>query len=277
MNQDREQPGSARAAYDAFAPIFDEYTAQNDHEAWLGRQLLSELGAYGLKVGRALDVGCGTGKAFAPLLARGWEVCGCDISDGMLARAGTKHPEVPLLCADATDLPTYGFDFDLVLALGDVVNYLVEDGDLERCFAGVGRNLAPEGLFLFDTNTIVLMRKIFENPESEWMSRAGWKWRGIGGAVVPGATFEAELSGQGVRTHIHRQRHWTPEQVQNALSASGLECLAAMGEREEEGRILLSGALEEDRHEKAIYIAGRPRQRPSRHPAGRSTACRRTD
>jgi len=257
LNQHREQPGSARAAYDAFAPIFDEYTAQNDHEAWLGRQLLSELDAYGLKVGRVLDVGCGTGKAFAALLARGWEVYGCDVSDGMLAKAGAKHPDVSLLRADATDLPTYGFDFDLVLALNDVVNYLVEDGDLERFFAGVGRNLAPDGLFLFDSNTIVLMRMIFQNPESEWMSRPGWKWGGIGGAVVPGGTFEAELSGQGVRTHIHRQRHWTPEQVQNALSASGLTCLAAMGEREVGEKILLSEVLDENRDEKAIYVARR--------------------
>jgi SAM-dependent methyltransferase len=259
LNQHREQPGSARVAYDAFAPIFDEYTAQNDHEAWLGRQLLSELDAYGLKVGRVLDVGCGTGKAFAALLARGWEVYGCDVSDGMLAKAGAKHPEVPLLRADATDLPTYAFDFDLVLALNDVVNYLVEDGDLERFFVGVGRNLAPDGLFLFDSNTIVLMRMIFQNPESEWMSRPGWKWGGIGGAVVPGGTFEAELSGQGVRTHIHRQRHWTPEQVQDALSASGLTCLAVMGEREEGEKILLSEVLDENRDEKAIYIAGMPR------------------
>lgn len=248
--------GSAQEAYDAFAPIYDEFTARNDHEAWLGGVLLPALDEHRVRVGRVLDVGCGTGKAFAPLLARGWEVYGCDASDGMLAKARAKHPGVPLRRADATDLPTYGFTFDLVLALNDVVNYLVEDGDLERCFAGAKRNLAPGGLFLFDTSTIGLLEKVFESPESDWMSRSGWKWRGVGDAVVPNGIFEAELSGQGVQPGVHRQRHWTSEQVQDALAASGLALLAALGQWEEGDKILLSETLDEERVEKAIYVAG---------------------
>lgn len=257
------QPRSARDAYNAFAPIYEEFTIQNDHETWLGGLLLPELGKRGLKVGRALDVGCGTGKAFAPLLARGWDVYGCDASDGMLAEAAAKHPGVPLLRADATDLPVYGFAFDLVLALNDVTNYLVEDGDLERFFTRVSRNLTAAGLFLFDRNTIRLMHKSFDGPESAWMSRGRWKWRGSGDAVVPGGIFEAELSGPAVRSHVHRQRHWTPAQVQDALEASGLACLAVLGQWEEGETVLLGETLDEDRDEKAIYIAGR---------AGRGTA-----
>ncbi len=253
----RNQLSSAQEAYDAFAPIYEEFTVRNDHEAWLGGVLLPQLDRRGLGPGRVLDVGCGTGKAFAPLLARGWEVYGCDVSDRMLAKAAAKHPNVSLRCADATALPAFGFDFDLVLALGDVINYLVEDGDLEQCFSGVGRILASAGFFLFDSNTIGLMREMFKTPVSHWMSQTEWKWCGRGSEIVPGGTFEAELSGQGIQSHIHRQRHWPPEQVQDALTASGLECIAVLGQREEGDAILLSETLDEDRDQKAIYIAAR--------------------
>ncbi|HET9677416.1 MAG TPA: hypothetical protein VFP21_07940, partial [Solirubrobacterales bacterium] len=67
----------ALAAYEAFAPIYNEFNHLNDYEMWLGRTLLPELEKRGLRRGRALDVACGTGRAFAPLLKRGWEVRGC--------------------------------------------------------------------------------------------------------------------------------------------------------------------------------------------------------
>jgi SAM-dependent methyltransferase len=207
-----------------------------------------------------LDVGCGTGRAFAPLISRGWNVFGCDVSEGMLAIAKEKYPDVPLLRADATDLPAWGFEFDFILLLGDVVNYLTEDGDLERCFEGVARNLAPGGLCLFDTNTIGQMRKVFGGTQSRWMSIGGWKWRGTGTAIVVGGTFEAELSGTAVEPRIHRQRHWTPKQVRDAETEAGLECLALLGQREEGMRILMSEDLDEERDPKAIHIVRRVRQ-----------------
>ena len=64
------------AAYEAFAPIYNEFNHLNDYEMWLGRALLPELEKHGLGHGKALDVGCGTGRAFAPLLRRGWQVQG---------------------------------------------------------------------------------------------------------------------------------------------------------------------------------------------------------
>lgn len=253
-------PPSARDAYDAWAPAYDEYTDRNDYEVWLGGTLLPELERHGLRIGRALDVGCGTGRAFGPLISRGWDVFGCDVSEGMLAIAAEKYPAVPLLRADATDLPAWGFDFDFILVLGDVVNYLAEDGDLERCFEGVARNLAPDGLCLFDTNTISVMREVFGGRQSQWMSIGDWMWRGTGAAVVAGGTFDAELSRPGVEPQIHRQRHWTPKQVRDAEATAGLECLALLGQREEGRSVFVSEDLDEERDSKALHIVRRVRQ-----------------
>lgn len=256
---------STREAYDRFAAIYDECNAQNDYEMWLGRTLLSELDKHGLQKGWALDVGCGTGRAFDPLLARGWRVVGCDVSSAMLAKASDRYgSRVRLLNLDARNLPSIcpspglpGEEaFDLVLLLNDVLNYLLEDGDLERVFEGVKRNLKQDqGLVVFDANTLSLFRDDFASGEVE-TSTQGWEWRGLTDLDAPGSLYEARLSGGGVETHAHRQRHWTISEVTGALEASGLRCLAVLGQREADDQVLLSDSPDEERDHKTIYIAG---------------------
>jgi SAM-dependent methyltransferase len=251
----------ARDAYDRWAPVYDAWNEENDYEMWLGEVLLPELERRGLRKGWALDVGCGTGRAFGPLLARGWQVVGCDVSSGMLAAAGEKFgSRVQLLHVDARQLPPINPDcgrpegaFQLALLLNDVVNYLTEDGDLEQLFAGVARNLSDEGLVLFDVNTLALFRADYASGVNEEMG--DWRWQGLTGEVRPGAIYEGRFSGRGVETHIHRQRHWTSEQIRGALETANLHCLAALGQREEGGRVLLSEAPDEERDAKVVYIA----------------------
>jgi SAM-dependent methyltransferase len=253
------QRSEAAAAYDGFAPFYDEFNAQNDHEVWVGQTLLPELETQGLDLGRVLDVGCGTGKAFPPLLDRGWEVYGCDVSLEMLRRAEAKF-DVPVLLADARELPDYAYRFDLVLMLNDVVNYLTEDGDLERCFRGVVKNLAPGGLVCFDANCLSLFEANWIAGRASALSKRGWPWKGLSDAVSAGGTFEAELAGEGVEAHRHRQRHWTREQVEAVLASCGLDRLAVLGQTENATEILLEDPPDEHRHYKTIYI-GRARCR----------------
>lgn len=254
---------SARAANDRFAAIYDEWNSQNDYEMWLGEVLLPELERHGLRKGWALDVGCGTGRAFDPLLARGWQIVGCDVAPRMLAEAGRKFgSRVQLLNNDACSLPSIrpapGLPeeeaFQLILLLNDVVNYLTEDGDLELLFLGIKRNLdRDQGLAVFDANTLAQFRDAYASEVSEEVGE--WRWRGLTDEVKPGAVCEGEFSGGGITTHIHRQRHWTIKQVKAGLEAAGLHCLAAVGQREEGGRVLLATPPDEERDAKVVYIA----------------------
>jgi SAM-dependent methyltransferase len=256
---------SAKVAYDRYAAIYDEWNAENDYEMWLGEVLLPELQKYGLvRPGWALDVGCGTGRALEPLLTRGWQIVGCDVSAGMLAEAERKFgSRVQLLNLDARSLPSIGTEpgrpegetFQLILLLNDVVNYLVENGDLEKVFAGVRRNLSPRGLVVLDANTLLLFQADFASDVCEEVGGKDWVWRGLTKEARPGGIYEAHLSGQGVDSHVHRQRHWLPGQVTEALEASGLRALAVLGQREEGGRVLLSDSLDEQRDAKVIYVA----------------------
>jgi SAM-dependent methyltransferase len=242
------------------APVYDSFTYRNDYETWFG-MLLPALEKHGLKVGRLLDVACGSGKGFSPMLRRGWSIHGCDVSAAMLERAKEKTAgEVRLDVADMRELPVFG-QFDLVWALNDPVNYVLSVEELDQALTGMRRNLGPGGLLLFDANTTEAYRGFF--AEETIVERDGWRliWRGRSSPdAAPGtimeASFEAEPlqdgTGAPIAPELHRERHFSEAELLAALERSGLECLDVFGYTDEEG---LRQPLSEAEDYKAIYIA----------------------
>lgn len=256
------QPGSqwAEQAYEAIAPVYDDFTAHHDYELWLGN-LLPKLRRHGLRGRRLLDVGCGTGKSFLPMLERGWEVTACDISPSMLELARAKAGDAARLSvADMRELPVFG-EFDLVWALDDAVNYLLSGEELGEALSGMRANLAPGGLLMFDVNLLQAYRTFF--AEVQRVERNGRRlvWRGQGSADTPPgsiseARFEVEPGDDGVdvETHVHRQRHFPEAEVLELLEAAGLECLDVYGHGFD---AVPKQPVEELVHSKAVYIARR--------------------
>lgn len=251
----------ALEAYESFASIYDEFNHRNDYETWIGGVLLPKLLDYGLKgPGAALDVGCGTGRAFPPLLRRGWEVCGCDISPAMVAIARGEHfgEQVSLSVADMRSLPAFG-SFDLALIMNDAVNHLLTERELQQTVTGVARNLLPGGLLLFDCNTRALFSKLFGAGERHAVERGGrrWTWQGLGEGDRPPGTFRARISGDSIDSIVITERHFSQAEVETALEASGLECRAVLGQREADGGVVLDEQPDDKRDDKFIYIASR--------------------
>jgi SAM-dependent methyltransferase len=248
-----ETTDHAQIAYEAFAPIYDDFNAQNDYESWFG-VLLPRLEREGLRTGKLLDVACGTGRAFAPMLRRGWEITACDISPAMVAKAKEKHAGEAIAydVADMTRLPTYG-EFQLVWALNDPINYLVGDGDLQSALEAMGANLAAEGLLVFDCNTLRMFRASFE-PNTGLVRDPRWRWEGRG---ETGGVYEADVSGDGVAPHTHKERHYSVPEVQRTMLNAGLQPVAALGQCEADGKPLLADAWDEERDHKIIHVARR--------------------
>jgi SAM-dependent methyltransferase len=250
----------AEQAYEAMAPVYDDFTAHHDYELWLGN-LLPKLRNHGLSGHRLLDVGCGTGKSFLPMLERGWEVTACDISPSMLELARAKAgDEVRLSVADMRKLPKFG-EFDLVWCLDDAVNYLLSGEELGEALSGMRSNLAAGGLLMFDVNVLQAYRTFF--AEEQRVVRDGRQliWRGQGSAdAQPGSIsearfeVEAENGGEHVETHIHRQRHFPESEVRKLLEAAGLECLDVYGHGFD---AVPKQPVEELIHSKAVYMARR--------------------
>jgi SAM-dependent methyltransferase len=249
----------AERTYEAMAPVYDDFTAHHDYDGWL-TDLLEALRIRGLQGRRLLDVGCGTGKSFMPMLPRGWKVTGCDISPAMLELAREKAgEEVRLEVADMLALPRFG-EFDLIWALDDAVNYLLSPAELEEALRGMRDNLAPTGLLLFDVNELTAYRTFFAGVEE--VARGGRRlvWRGQAATdVAPGSICESRLevlSEDGEPTEVpvlvHRQRHFPEAEVLAALEGAGLECLDVYGH----GLDGVPGQpMDAANHTKAIYIA----------------------
>lgn len=249
--------GHARVTYDAMAPVYDAFTSGNDFEGWLS-DLLPHLERCGLSRGRLLDVGCGTGKSFLSMLARGWRVTGCDLSAEMLRLAREKTGgAVRLELADMRELPRFG-SFDLVWALDDAINYLLSAEELTAALAGMSDNLAPDGLLVFDLNAHHTYRTAF--AERHVVERDGLRliWSGQSDPeVAVGALCEAHLAiegypSYGARAHLHRQRHFPEAEVLNSLRGVGLEVLEVFGHGLDG---VLTQPLDETIHTKAVYIA----------------------
>ena len=241
----------AKQAYETFAGVYDEFNSANDYEMWFGA-LLPPLEALGLRRGSLLDVGCGTGRAIAPMLRRGWTITACDISPAMVEQAREKYPEgVTFDVCDMRELPIYG-SFELVWALNDPVNYLLGDDDLGAALTAMAANLADDGLLVFDCNTRRLFDELFGGSDNEKNDDGRWTWEGHGG---DGTLFEAEISGERIEPHLHRERHRSVGEVQAAMRGVGLTPLAAMGQSESEAGLALVEDWDEDRDHKIIHVA----------------------
>jgi SAM-dependent methyltransferase len=250
-----------RSAYDALAPYYDDFVRGHDHAAW-ARALEGLARRHGLRGRRALDLGCGTGKSLAPLLASGYDAAGCDLSREMLRRARTRLPAgTRLIEADVRRLGRLG-RFDLIWCLSDGLNY-VAAAELEAVFRGVEGNLAEDGLLVFDVNTLWCYRRFFSAATVVTCGGHVLVWDGAGdGTARPGARASATLTAYVASeggfwdrlVTVHEQQHHSRSAIATALERAGLRPVAAYGAG-------LDGSLEpepdEDRHSKAVYVARR--------------------
>jgi SAM-dependent methyltransferase len=246
--------GGVRETYDAFASSYDDFNHAYMNVRWTGR-LLATAAAAGLSGDRLLDVGCGTGLSFLPMLDRGWTVTGCDISPGMLAIAAAKSEgRARLELADMTDLPDFGGGFDLIWAVNDAVNYLLADPKLVAALTGIRRNLAMGGVVVFDANTLTTYRDFFGAKHEVVFGERRFVWTGqvqknqLRSGCICEARFDGE--GPGIQPHVHRQRHFGKAEVLAAIESADLQCVRVWGER---GGNLERG-LDEDFHTKAVYV-----------------------
>jgi SAM-dependent methyltransferase len=253
--------GTAREAYDDLAPDYDLLTAEYPYERWLAA--LERLArAHGVTGHAVLDVACGTGKSFLPLLARGWQVVGCDISPAMLAVAAAKAPAARLVQADMRALGRLG-GFDLVTCLDDALNYLLEEHELEAALDGIRGNLHPRGVAIWDLNTLAQYRASFARDRTTDRDGVFLAWRGeTAASLEPGGPAQATVdvfapAGGGLwerRSSVHRQRHWPESAVRAIAARAGVRILAVHGQHQ---GAVLEPELDELVHSKAVYLACR--------------------
>jgi SAM-dependent methyltransferase len=247
-------------AYAVLAPAYDLLTARYAYPPWLAA--IEQLALrYGLAGRRVLDVGCGTGKSFLPLLDRGFEVTACDISPEMVAEARRKAgARADVLVADMRRLPVLG-EYDLIICLNDGINHLLGRDEVADAFEGLHANLARGGLLVFDVTTLAAYREVPDvvvEDEERFV-----RWRGAPAEVAgPGAEAEIVIDiftheGDGLwRRSLSRQRHrhHPVDDLRRLAEEAGLEVAAILGQRP---GAVFDDTLDERVHRKAAFVMRR--------------------
>ncbi len=114
------------------------------------------------------DIGCGSGTVTLGLLEKGYDMIGIDGSVEMLSEAQNKRMEMPngdkalFLYQELPDFELYG-TVDCIVSTLDTVNYLTEKGDIEQLFHWFFNYLNPNGLLIFDINSLYKYQKILDD------------------------------------------------------------------------------------------------------------------
>jgi demethylmenaquinone methyltransferase/2-methoxy-6-polyprenyl-1,4-benzoquinol methylase len=138
------EEGQVRAMFDRIARVYDRMNSVMTaglHHRW--RERAADLADVG-PGGRALDVATGTGDLAIALARRvrpGGEVVGSDFSDGMLALARRKAPELRWEWANALALPYPDDAFDAATVGFGARNF----SDLDQGLAEMARVVRPGG------------------------------------------------------------------------------------------------------------------------------------
>ncbi len=140
------------ARYDSHASELSERYESADMSQ-LYTMLLRYLPPKGASV---LELGCGSGRDAAFLLANGYEVTAVDASAGMVAEATRLHPELAgrVSCAAVpfpADSPLLKSSFDAVVAIGVFMH--IPDAGLPETVLQIGRVLRPGGVLFVDVST----------------------------------------------------------------------------------------------------------------------------
>lgn len=158
------QPTPLLPNYDVMARVYDRWMAREGtpYDDW-SDFIAKRFAESGISVTRVLDVGCGTGNLMSRLQDRGYDVTGVDASHVMLATARHKlRPHTVLVQSKLPDPNLAGLGpFQGVVAVFDVVNYLVTPGAFRAFLGQVSQLLEPAGIFVFDVNTRLKLEEYY--------------------------------------------------------------------------------------------------------------------
>ncbi|OAT83502.1 class I SAM-dependent DNA methyltransferase [Desulfotomaculum copahuensis] len=219
--------------YAGLAKIYDYLVAGVDFEGWID-YLEQILRCFNHTPDKILDLACGTGNTTLPLVKRGYRAAGLDVAPEMLQIARQKAGKAGLdINFTAADMRSFCLDeqFALITCFHDGLNYLTEDTDLRQCFERVNEHLVPGGLFVFDLNAVLWLAGTAPGTAMLDEKDITMCWES---SYRPGGPcWEIKLTAF-VRegeiyhkfTETHRERGYTPDEVQAAMSRAGLKLLA---------------------------------------------------
>ncbi len=120
--------------YEQFALLYDELMNDVPYDKWV--EFTEEsLQQADMKEAKILDVACGTGNVTLPLVQKGYDLIGVDLSEEMLTVAqqklGGEGYFIPFYQQDMRELDVPG-EFDCVTIFCDSLNYVLQEDGVQK-------------------------------------------------------------------------------------------------------------------------------------------------
>lgn len=161
--------------YGDFSAVYDELMDNVPYGQWSDRlhELIRKYGVsepvrdaedvMASERNLVLDLGCGTGTLTEIMYRRGYDMIGVDMSREMLNVAMEKREKsgdaILYLNQDMRELELYS-TVGTVYCVCDSINYILDEEELLTVFSLVNNYLYPEGIFIFDFNTVYKYEEI---------------------------------------------------------------------------------------------------------------------
>ena len=247
-------------AYSKFAQVYDLFMDNIDYEGWAD-YVTARLREYGIADGLVLELGCGTGTMTGLLADRGYDMIGVDNSEEMLAEAMEKRVEsgqdILYLLQDMQEFELYG-TVRAVVSVCDSLNYITEREELLQVFRLVNNYLDPEGIFLFDMNTVHKYRDLMgDTTIAENREEGSFIWENYFDEASAVNEYDLTLyireDGETYRRfeEVHYQRAYDLKTIDRLLADAGMELTAAYDAFTKE-------PVRDD--SERIYVVARPRR-----------------
>lgn len=236
------------SGYGSIANIYDKINDEIDYAAWADFIEKCFANFLNEKPSIVLDLACGTGSMTMELAKRGYDMIGADGSEEMLSIAYEKMyscenaGKILYIRQDMRSFELYGTVGAVTCCL-DSINYLSDDGDIDRCFSLVHNYLDPDGLFIFDVNTPYKFENVYSDNayihEDELDGRSvlcAWqneydKNKRLCNFYL--SVFEQDDSGAYIRTdEAQVERCFERDELEAALMRNGFELIGAYGSYE---------------------------------------------
>ena len=233
--------------YEHLAPYYDLLMAHVDYQAWVRfvARLLGVRPEAGGARPRLLDLACGTGTFSVAFARRGFDVVAVDASPAMLAVAEEKARRhgagaIVFTCQELTEFEV-DEPADAAIALFDSLNYLVDDGALEKALERAAKALKPGAPFVFDLHTEARFREYAESVFVERGEEVAYIWESEFDEERKVCAMHLTLFvAQGAPSsglysrfdEMHLERAFHPDHVARALEDAGFTIEGIYGELE---------------------------------------------
>jgi len=235
--------GDSMDSYTSFAEVYDLFMDNVPYDIWADH-VEELLDKYQIPKGLVAELGCGTGAITRRMQKKGYDMIGIDASQEMLAIAMEHTMEeeeqeslqpILYLAQDMRQMDLFG-TVKACISICDSMNYIVTSEDLKQVFDRVYTFLDPEGLFLFDMNTLYKYRTLLaDHVFAENREEGSFIWENFYEEDTKINEYDLTLYIRGEDQvsytrfeEQHLQKGYEEQEIVELLESSGLQVLETL-------------------------------------------------